>query len=488
MSIFSILALGGFLGLMAVLVRNRMAMCIAGFFTIFPLVYRAIDVTVLDVFGPFYTRELNQFVGGNFAGPVFIVSALAFVVPLMLLFPDRGRRFQKLANLRPIYADYHRVAANGAFVSGLAVLGVLAVNFVLTGTVPILQGIDRIAYAHSAGPIHSTVYELNFLLNFLFGAFTVLPRINGRGYDMRFAGLAAALAAYWVITGNRFSVFFVLVSFYLMPAALVLIARQAGRIGELDRHRIAQRILTSRASRVMVALASVAMVSGLLYNSYYNVRDYRDPLHEIRERVLVQPVQLWANSWERVDFSDPADPINEYAVGEILNPMDFERNSTIQYLMTVELGYFRAAELTELGQAYNGGYPEVHFELLGAYLPFLTMPLAGLIAAWFLSLFLGLLYRNLVLTSVLGLYVYFGLTLHFTGGMVTFLMTPTYWVKIALFLGCWAAESAIVARAARCQASANAAQAALARWHADATRSTASRFGPQGAARPAETQ
>ena len=243
--------------------------------------------------------------------------------------------------------------------------------------------------------------------------------------------------------------FFVLVSFYFMPAAVVVLARKAGRIGALDAGHLAQRILTSGVSRAAAAAGSVLLIAGLLYNSYYNVRDYREPLYEIQERVLIQPVHLWANAWDRVDFGNVTDPVNAYAVGEILDPIDPSRNSTIQYLMTLELGYFRTAELTELGQAYNGGYPEVHFELLGAWLPFVTMPLAGLIAAWLLCLVLRLLYRNLVLTSVLGLYVYFGMTLHFTGGMVTFVLTPTYWVKIALFLPCWAVERRIVERGAQ---------------------------------------
>lgn len=449
MSIVSIAALGLFLAVTAHLVMKRRALFLAGFFTIFPLVYRAVDVTVLDVFGPFYTRELGQFVGGNSAAPVFIYAALAFVIPLMLVFPDRGRRFARLAALRPVYSEYHVIAARFALVFGVGALVLLAANIVATGTIPILQGIDRVAYSQNAGVIHETAYELNFLLNFIFGAFTVLPRLNGRGYDLRFAVLAALLATYWVVTGNRFSVFFVLASFYLMPVALVLLARETGRIGDLGRERLMQRILTSRASRTFALIGSGLIVAGLLYNSYYNVRDYREPIYEIQERMLVQPVQLWAKAWDRVDFEEVADSINDHAVGEVLDPIDKSRNSTIQYLMTLELGYFRAAELTELGQAYNGGYPEVHFELLGAYWPFLTLPLAGLLAASFLSLFLGLLYRNLVLTSVLGLYVYFGLTLHFTGGMLTFVLAPTYWVKIALFLACWVAESALVGRAAR---------------------------------------
>jgi len=446
MSMLSVVALFAFLALIAYLIKSRIALMIAGFFTIFPLVYRSIDVTVLDVFGPFYTRELNEFVGGNLAAPMFIYAALAFIIPLMLVFPDKGRPFDRLVSEWTQESAYHRLLANGAFAFGVGVLAVLALNFVITGTVPILQGIDRVAYSQSAGPVHNIAYELNFLLNFIFGAFTVLPRLNGRGYDMRFAALAAALIGYWVVTGNRFRVFFVLISFYFLPGALVIIARKAGRIGDLDASLVGQRILTSRLSRFSAFCGASVMVAGLLYNSYYNVRDYREPLYEVQERVLVQPVHLWANAWDRVEFAKVSDPINTHAAREILDPIDASRNSTIQYLMTLELGYFRAAELTRLGQAYNGGYPEVHFELLGAWLPFISLPLMGFLSAWFLCLCLRLLYRNLVLTSILGFYVYFGLTLHYTSGMLTFALAPTYWIKIVLFMICWAVERHLVQR------------------------------------------
>ena len=151
MSMLSIVALSAFLGLIAYLIKTRIALMIAGFFTIFPLVYRSFDVALLDVFGPFYTRELNEFVGGNFAAPMFIYAALAFIIPLMLVFPDKGRQFDQLFGERMQESAYHRFIANGAFAFGVGVLVLLGLNFAITGTVPILQGIDRVVYAQSAG-------------------------------------------------------------------------------------------------------------------------------------------------------------------------------------------------------------------------------------------------------------------------------------------------------------------------------------------------
>jgi hypothetical protein len=448
MSIVSLLLLAGFLVIVLITARRRTAAFVAGFFIIFPLTYRAIDITYLDLLGPVYAREVNRFVGGNFAAPLFLYAALAFIIPLLVLFPDYGKRLQRLAAKPAPYVAYHRLAANGALVAGIGILSLLFANFIYVGTIPILQGIDRLEYERSAGIIHGGFYNLNFLINFFLGAFTVLPRLNGKAFDLRFALLMVILLMYWVITGNRFSVFFVLVSFYFMPVAAVIMAQKTGRIAPDALRSVLQRLIVSRATRVFGGVAAVLMVGGLVFNSYYNVRDYREPLVEIQERILVQPVQLWANAWERVDFGEFDDPLNDYALREILDPIDPNRNSTIQYLMTLELGYFRSRELTEQEQSYNGGFPEVHFELFGAWLPLLTLPLVGIIGAWFLSLCLALLYRNRVVTSVLGIYLFFGISLHFTGGMMTFMLTPTYWLKIAAFLIAWVVESRILGTAA----------------------------------------
>jgi len=439
-----------FLVLMTYVVRRRPAVVCAGLFLLFPLAYRAIDITYLDLFGPVYASEINRFVGGSGATPMFVYAACSFIVPMLAVFPDHGRRLARLAQERPVWTVYHRYVSHGAVVVAMGIIGALAVNFILVEAIPILQGIDRLRYNAMAGPVHNVAYELNFLINFAFGAFTVLPRLNGRDYDLRFAGAMLALMVYWVVTGNRYSVFFVLLSFYFMPLAAVMLASYTGRISADGLRSFVQRALTSRTARVLAILGAMLMVLGLLFNSYFNVRNYREPLIAIQERILVQPVQLWATAWERVDFTNVTDPINDYAVQEIiLNPIDASRNPTIQYLTTLELGFFRSAELVELGQAYNGGYPEVHFELLGAWLPFLTLPLAGLITALFLRMCILLLYRNMVASSIFAVYLYFGFTLHYAGGMVTFFLAPTYWLKIVIFLIAFVFEGQVLKRGRR---------------------------------------
>lgn len=447
MMMLSVISLALILGLVAYMVKSRRAVLLAGFFLIFPLVYRAVDIVYLDLFGPLYAREVGRFVGGNGAAPVFIFAALAFIVPLLLIFPDRGRALARLAQHPPAYLPYHRYVTNAALLGSMLILAALLANFIRVGTIPIIQGIDRLEYSISAGILHNGFYELNFLINFVLGAFTVLPRINGRDYDSRFALIMVALICYWVVTGNRFSIFFTVFSFYFMPFAAVVLAEKVGRTSPNALRSLVQRLLTSRTAQAVGGIATVLLLSGLVLNSYFNVRSYREPLYEIQERILIQPVQLWASAWDRVDFDNISNPINEFAIDQIIfNPIDADRSSTIQYLMTLELGYFRSAELTELGQAYNGGYPEVHFEILGAWLPFLSLPLAGFIGAFLLVMCIRLLMRNMIASAIMGIYLFYGTSLHFAGGMITFMLYPSYWAKILLFVMAYMIEQQIMSR------------------------------------------
>lgn len=413
---------------------RRPAVAAAAFFLLFPLVYRAVDIVYLDMVGPVFASELGRYVGGNDAAPMFIYAGLCLVMPLIWAFRETGGPLLQVRS-RAAWQGYHHVVSNVALVaiSGLVIL--LFLNMLRTGTVPLLQGIDRIEYNQMAGAFHNAAYELNFLVSFSLGAFTVLPRLNGKDYDLRFSAVFAALFFLWVLTGNRFSVFFSQFSFYFMPLAAIIIARKAGLISALGPNSVLQRVLASRVVRFFGMVFAIVCLAGLVINSYYNVRNYRDPIQQMEERILVQPVQLWAVTWERVDFGKLHASLDRHAVDQIIvNPIDATRNTTIQYLITLQLGYFRSAEIARMGQQYNGGYPEVYFELFNPWIAVLLMPIIGLLTALVLRLCIVLLYRNMVISAIAAVYVYFGFCLHYAGGSVTFFLTPSYWVKIVILI------------------------------------------------------
>jgi hypothetical protein len=430
----SILAYGAFLLLIGWMAMRRSLELVAPFFLIFPLITRGLNATYVDLAGPVYASELGRYVGGGTSTPIFIYAALAFVLPLLFVFRRTAPAIETCRQRRSWQA-YHQSLARFAIIGVVLIVAALYINMARLQTVPLLMGIDRLQFAEQAGILHRGMYELNFLLNFTLGAFTVLPRLNGRDYDLRYGLVFAALLFYWILTGNRFSVFFVQLSFYFMPFAAVLLGRRLRAIGPLGPNSRFQRFLASRPLRALGAVALVAMIAGLVLNSYYNVRNYRDPVEQIQERILVQPIELWAGTWERIDFGARAPLYSRDAIDQVIfNPIDATRNTSLQYLMTNELGYFRSARLAEVGQQYTGGYPEIDFEIFNPWVALLVLPLIGLITAWLVRLTIVLLYRNMIASAVLACYVLFGFSLHYAGGMITFLLAPTYALKVAALL------------------------------------------------------
>lgn len=425
------------LGFIFMMVRYGTAAFLAGIFIIFGFTYRIVDMAYLDLAGPIFAIELSRHVGGNGATPMFVLSTMMFLVPLAFLL--RAKR---------VLGDRYGPLPQTAYLNGLSqfvlvacclYLMVLFFDMLRIGSIPLLSGMDRTEYSKNAGIFHNRAYELNFLFSAVLGTFTVLPRLQGRNYSMAFPMLMLGTLFYWALTGNRFSIFFATLSFFAIPFAASRLMIKGGRIPA----KVMQGglgVLASAKFLVPVGSAlSIAAVIGLLFNSYYEVRSYADPMYQIGQRVLVQPVQTWASTWDMVHVDLPPDP---RAIDYVLiNPPDADSNTAIRYLMELELGYFRARELIDNGQQYAGGYPEIFFHLFGFWLSIFLMALLGLCTAGLLQLSVRSLCRGMPLTSLMAIYLFYGFSITYIGGMLNFLLTLTYWIKVILLIIVWIAES-----------------------------------------------
>jgi len=445
-SIFSAL-----LGLTAVVMlfrRNKPAF-VAGIFVLFSLTYRIVDVAYLDLFGPVYAIELERYVGGGTATPIFVVSCLCFILPLWLI----CRPNKMLASVTGPIPDegYYDSLRQGALVGCTIALIIVYGDMLRRGVIPLFVGMDRLEYNLISGIFHRGLYELNFLFSGILGVFTTLARLQGQRYDLRFVALFLALLAYWALTGNRASAFVVSLCYFALPFAAVLAMEATGRL-EAMKPRDAWSALASRRVIVPVALiATLGMLIGLLINSYYDVRNYSDPLYQITQRVFVQPVQFWAATWSDLDFTEDLLPSSDVWQQVIFNPLNPNSNTTIQYLMMRELGIFRAMELIALGQQYAGGYPEIFFDLFGAWVSLPMLALFGIVTVSTLRVATVSLAKGKVLSSIMAIYIYFGFTLAYIGGMLNFLLAATFALKVfGLMLALWW-EGAILSRSARSQ-------------------------------------
>lgn len=421
----------GFVILLAMWRRQRPAF-LAGFLVIYSLAYRILDVGYLDLAGPVYAIELDRHVGGNGASPMFLFSCLCLILPLWF-FASRKRLLKEIdAPLtRTLYHDAMSRLALGVAAAGIAAL---YLDMLRIGTIPLFTGMDRQAYNDISGLFHNRAYDMNFLLCTGLGIFTVLPRLQGGKYSLAFGGLLLAVLVYWALTGNRFSAFLISIAYYMLPFGAVFAMDKAGLLPKRAEGDAWASLVSAKVLLPIGIVLGALAVGGLLFNSYYTVRNYADPMYQISQRVLVQPVQTWASTWGDVALN-PDRGVNYAALDYVvLNPPDSSGNTSVRYLMEKELGYFRASELIGLGQQYAGGYPEIFFEIFGLWLALPLMLLFGCATAWLLYLALRSLLRGRVMTALMAVYVYFGFSVGYIGGMLNFLLAPTFAAKFVVLV------------------------------------------------------
>jgi hypothetical protein len=142
---------------------------------------------------------------------------------------------------------------------------------------------------------------------------------------------------------------------------------------------------------------------------------------------------MWFMTWDRVVESHDRDPAGAF---DFVFDRDNARegNRSIQYLMSRTLPTERAAYLRSVGNQFAGGYPEILYELLGPMYAWLAIALFAAVTALLLRHWLLSALRGHFLTAFFAAYVYYAFFVMYIGGMLNFLIAPTFWAKIAFLV------------------------------------------------------
>ena len=399
---------------------------------------RVFGLAYIGLNGPVYAEELEAYVASTpGAMQFFCLSVLACLLALSIVF--QPSRLQKALATCSILPRKGITLGDIVFIAAAAFSLLLYADMFRRGVIPLFQNMERFDYTRQyAGYLHQMLFQLGFLYAVTLGAFFVYPRLIGQGYDYRFIGLLAILFAYCVLTGHRFSAFFSFGSFFLIPLASVFALKSVNALPALPLARTPlQKILQSKLTWAVCGALLMLVIAAVMYHSLTNVRNYDAPAAKLAQRILVQPIQMWLVTWDNVIGKNEWAPS---AAWELMfqNPLDADRNTGIQFLMLRALGIERTAELLSLGNQYAGGYPEVLVELAG---PYAALPVAFgfcLITALLLRLIVVSVCRGNFGTMFMAVYVFYGFSLLFIGGMLNFLFVETFAVKVlVLFVIYW---------------------------------------------------
>ncbi len=412
----------------------RPVILIGFFFILFTLIWRTASTMFIDLAGPVLSSQTDRYIGPGLATPLHVLAYVATLAPFFFL-------------LRPAAvqdwlhdADRERAAPGMITLSGVTVfvslifLGYLYFDLIRIGTIPLFARLERFVYtAQYAGAAHRWLILYGNFVTFWWGVMFAAERLRNRRIDIRYLGMLGILLVYMLLTGNRFSAFYSFCCFFVVPLAGVVAldirddrsALPFSWIGKVFRRRDLIALGT------IVILAAIAS-SASIYNNLAYVRHFQgdEIASQFWERLLVQPSELGWISYERVFTFGQWQPDRVYDF-LFQAPLDASRNTTPQFLMLETIGEPRTYEHISGGSQFAGGFPEIFFELFG---PLYAWPFifgAGYIAAGLTAVIVKGVIQGRYASAFLSLYVLFGFYVMYIGGMLNFIVTPVYWIKIA---------------------------------------------------------
>jgi hypothetical protein len=412
----------------------RPVILIGFFFILFTLVWRTAATMFIDLAGPVLSSQTDRYVGPGMATPVHVLAYFVTLAPFFFL-------------LRPAAvqhwlhdADRERAAPGTITLSGMTVvvsfifLGCLYVDLIRIGSIPLFARLERFVYtAQYAGAAHRWLILYGNFVTFWWGVMFAAERLRNRRIDIRYLVMLGILMVYMFLTGNRFSAFYSFCSFFVIPLAGVIAVdirdnRSAVPFSWVGRTFRRRELIAFGAVAVLAAIASAVGI----YNNLANVRQFQgdEILSQFWERLLVQPSELGWISYERIfNFGQwQPDRVFDFLFQA---PLDASKNTTPQFLMLETIGEPRTYEHISGGFQFAGGFPEIFFELFG---PLYAWPFifgAGYIAAGLTAVVVKGVIQGRYASAFLSLYVLFGFYVMYIGGMLNFIMTPLYWIKIA---------------------------------------------------------
>lgn len=428
------------------LIFKRPHIALAYSFLLVTFASKTISVVFLDIEGPVFAEQLGRAIGGGSAAIPFSIMIMLSLVPTWFVL--NSKRLQpKSDKLSPLtgmnISTSGLTIGDASFIVALCFVALLYVDMFRIGVIPILEGMERFDYATQyAGRWHHFLFKYGPLIAMWCGVFFVFPALHGRDFDWRFLGILILFLAYAFITGHRFSAFYSFSTFFLLPLAAIFIGRQKTE-GRLDKRREGDPIRRALIVLTIIGILIIVAITIALTNSYLNVRDFsaEESLWKLQQRILIQPSELWYATWERVMLRNDwnGSEAYQFMFNDAIEPT---RNTGIQYLMLLELGYGRATELiVGMGSQYAGGYPEILFELLGPYMPFLVTLLLGIVTAFFVRMLLLAIMRGYFISVFWISYVYFAICLIYIGGMLNSLIATTFLIKVFGMVFAMLAES-----------------------------------------------
>ena len=360
---------------------------------------------------------------------VYLATTILVLFFFALIIPRSGYLEAYQLN----FNHWYRSLSTFFFVSGGLSSIILYIEMLGSGALPLFEGMERGFYTENyGGPAHHLFLEHGRILCFWLGFFFIAPAMAKQKVRLEFLLIIVSFLIYLVFVGHRFSMLYQMISFFVMPTAMLFLF--GGNEFSAEKRRVLLFLL-------FLGFCVAFLMAFGIANSYLNVRMAGDVQNAFLERMFYQPIELWWLTWEsiREDVWNPVEAIFFVYV----DPPVAGKNSGNQFLMIKALGYDRAFGLLEQGQTFQGGFPEIIFELLGPIWAWPAICLIAAITALTAKITLLAALKGKIITATASLFIYLSMCLVIISGMANIFMTWTYFVKLAAMVIGWFLEPSL---------------------------------------------
>ncbi len=378
------------------------------------------------------------------------IYGLSLALTFFVIF--KAINFQKInCSYKDLNLEIYQWAGKFFFISLFIFIGFLFYDLFNIGLIPAFDCIERYDYLRNyANASHKFLIKYLPMISFSIGLYYVHLK-SLKKFNLIHLFPILLFFVYLLLTSNRFSAFFQVLSFSVIPISIYYFHNKINpRI--IIRKSIIKILFTSFLVFIFLGLLNSYVLqrdqnskcyissqnNQQMPNSIKNFKIDKEIFNRVKEKIvyrsLIQPLDLYLLTFHRIVAIKDWKPEQAFSIVFDIDKV-FEGNRSIRYLMNINLDKERSLFLEKIHNQFGGGYPEILIELFGIW---------GMWPAIILFAYItGMLIRKLIYTirdqhffsSFLTFYIFYAFFNFYVGGMINFLIAWTFWIKVfALFL------------------------------------------------------
>lgn len=385
------------------------------FFIYFSIITRFLQLCYIDLFGPFFSIELNRDIG------IYAFSEFLFL-SLYLPFIFFANRINYQQNFNSSFKN-PKNNFSFKFIEFVLVLLIICLytSLFYNYPIPFFENMDRTEFNKiTEGTIHEFFRNQFYLIISVYAYLFYYYKTYKREYSIFYVFILVLIILYCLLTGNRWSIFYTTFAFFVFVRSFFIHP-------SLDlKNNLIFKIRNSKFLSYLFFLFLIFTIGHAIYVSFTVVRAYENVAEIFFNRAVLENVGVFQALFDSMNF--------DFHIISFLNftPIDENKSKAMQFLMNEISFDNNFINQIEGGQVFSGGYPDFLFYTMH-YFSFLPIIFFSFLFYCFIKILLLEKVKKNILLFLVGIQCIFPFFLFFTSGFIDFLFNPLWYFKLLIF-------------------------------------------------------